>query len=217
VPQPRDYLLMLMNAWAAILCVTALSVGAGWIARLTTDPVYYATTRVVVMVPGSAQPFDAYYGNLSAMAQALNYQKLATSSQVMMRAIDRVHLRQTPAELAKNITAGVSNSAVIEIVVKGDDRIVTRDTANAVTVSLIEVATEMATLYNSDTKLVLVDAAKDASDKRGSLSRYLALGGGLGFALSVVLVITAGLATDKVLGRGQVRRIVGDVTAGRNG
>ena len=46
MPRVRDYLLMLRNGWLVILAATALSVGAGWLAWQTTDPVYSSTARV---------------------------------------------------------------------------------------------------------------------------------------------------------------------------
>jgi capsular polysaccharide biosynthesis protein len=214
VPRLRDYLQLLKDGWIVIVCATALSVGAGWLARQTTDPVYQATTRVFAVTSGGAEVTDAYYGNFTAMAWALNYPQLARSPQVTMRTIEQLGLHQTPADLASHITVGVAN-ALIEIDVTGTDPNVTRDTANVVTYSLIQLTREIQELDTAGTDLVLVDAANSVSDKRGPLARFLVLGGVFGLALSTLLVIAHGLLRDSVLGRDHVGHIVDNELAGR--
>jgi capsular polysaccharide biosynthesis protein len=218
VPRAGDYLQMLRDGWIVIVCATVLSVGAGWLARQTSAPVYHATTRIIVVTPSGADVTEAWLGNVSAMARALSIQQLAQNPQVAKRTIDQLGLHKTPAQLSKNITALV-HSAMLEIDVKGDkgdDAALTRNTANSVTFNLLQLAREMADLDKSGTDVVLIDTASGASDGRRSLTQYLLLGGLLGLVLSVVGVVAADVTRDKVLGERHIAHIVDETVAGRN-
>jgi capsular polysaccharide biosynthesis protein len=214
VPRVRDYLRILARYWIVIVCATALSVGAGWLAHRTTDPLYQATSRVFVVAPGSAEVFDAYYGHLAAAGRAVSIQQLAKNPQVAKRTIDLLGLHQTPAQLIKRIKPAVHDT-VVEIHVTGDSPELARDTANSVTVNLVALAQEMAALDKSGTDVVPVDFATGASYGRPALKVYLQLGGLLGLALSVLLVIALGRWRDSVLTEEQVARIVDETAAGR--
>ena len=209
---------MLKDSWIVIVCATVLSFGAGWLARQTSEPVYQASTRVMVLTPSGADVTDLWLGNMSAMARALSIQPLVQNPQVAKRTVDQLGLHKTPAQLSKNITAVVHN-AVLEIYVKGDKHDsaeLTRNIANSVTFNLIHLAREMADLDKSGTDVVLIDAASGAGDRRSPLTRYLLLGGLLGFTLSVMAVVALGATRDKVLGERHLAHIVEQTVAGRN-
>lgn len=214
VPRIRDYLRIVARYWLVIVCATALSMAAGWYAHQTADPTYQATTRVIVVAPASAEVFDAYYGHLAAAGRAVSIQQLAKNPQVAKRTIDQLGLHQTPAELIKRITP-VVRDAVVEITVTGDSPQLARDTANSVTYNLKSLCDEMADLEKSGTDVVVVDIASSAADRRAPLTRYLELGGLLGFGLSLVLVIALGRARGSVLTEEQVAHIVDETAAGR--
>jgi capsular polysaccharide biosynthesis protein len=214
VPRIRDYLRILAKYWVVIVCATAFSMGAGWLAHRTTDPVYQATSRVIVVASASAEVFDVYYGHLAAAGRAVSIQQLAKNPQVAKRSIDQLGLHETPAELIKRITP-VVRDAVVEITVTGDSPELARDTANSVTYNLVSLTSEMADLEKSGTDVVVVDTASSAADHRAPLTRYLELGGFLGFGLSVVLVVALGRARGAVLTEEQVAHIVDETAAGR--
>jgi capsular polysaccharide biosynthesis protein len=215
VPRVRDYLQLLKGGWIVIVCATALSAGAGWLARETAPATYQATTRVFVVTPGGAEVVDAYYGNLSAEMRALTVQQLVRSTQVTKRTVDQLRLSQTPQELAGHITASVQK-ALVQIDVTGYDPEQTRAAANGITSNLIQLSREMSNLDTAAGDVVLVDAATGVSDQRGALVGVLLLGGSLGLALSMVLLIAHGLATDRVLTRNQVGHIADEAFVGRN-
>jgi len=214
VPRVRDYLRILARYWIVIVCATALSAGAGWLAHRTTAPVYQATSRVFVVAPGSAEVVDAYAGHLAAAGRAVSIQQLAKNPQVAKRTIDLLGLHETPAQLIKRIKPAVRDT-VVEIHVTGDSPELARDTANGVTFNLVALAQEMASLDKSGSDVVPVDFAAGASDNRKSLKVYLLLGGALGLALSVLLSIALGRMRDLVLTEEQVARIVDEAAAGR--
>jgi capsular polysaccharide biosynthesis protein len=214
VPRLRDYLQMLRNGWIVILAATALSVGAGWVAWQTADPVYQSTARVFATTKGSATPVDAYYGHLNSVSRTLTIQNLARSPQVTMRTIDQLGLDDTPGELASRITVVVTTSALMDVLVTGDDPTLTRRTANAVAANLMQLTREMGGLDTSNVDLVLVDSAGPAV-RAGSMWQFMIQAGALGLAVSVFVVLAYGLVRNKVLGKGHVDRVVDEAVAGR--
>lgn len=215
MPRLRDYLLMLRNGWIVILAATALSVGAGWVAWQTADPVYQSTAKVFATTKGSATPVDAYYGHLNSVSRTLTIQNLARSPQVTMRTIDQLGLDDTPGELASRITVVVTTSALMDVLVTGDDPALTRRTANAVAANLMQLTREMGGLDTSNVDLVLVDSAGPAQ-RAGSMWQFMIQAGALGLAVSVFLVLAYGLVRNKVLGKGHVDRVVDEAVAGRD-
>jgi capsular polysaccharide biosynthesis protein len=207
VPQVRDYLHLLVDGWIVIVLTTVLSVGAGWAAWETRDPVYGSTARVFVVAPGGATPMDAYYGGLRAVSRTVTYRQLATSAQVAARSIDQLGLQQTPQEFRERVTVGATNSALLEISVTGHHPELTRDTANVLTANLIQVSREMAAVDTAATELVLVDQASQPY-RLGSMRQYFVWGGVIGLALSAVLVLAHGALRGTLLGKRQVGRVV---------
>jgi capsular polysaccharide biosynthesis protein len=211
----RDYLHMLRNGWIVILAATALSVGAGWVAWETADPVYGSTAKVFATTRGSATPVDAYYGHLNSVSRTLTIQSLARSPQVTMRTIDQLGLQDTPGGLASRVTVGVTTSALMDVQVTGNDPTLTRRTANAVAANLMQLTREMGGLDTSNVDLVLVDSAGPAI-RLGSMWQFMWHAGALGLALSAVLVLAYGLVTNKLLGKGHVDHIVEEAVTGRD-
>ena len=215
MPRLRDYLQMLRNGWIVILAATALSVGAGWVAWQTAEPVYQSTARVFATTKGSATPVDAYYGHLNSVSRTLTIQNLARSPQVTMRTIDQLGLDDTPGGLASRITVVVTTSALMDVLVTGDDPALTRRTANAVAANLMQLTREMGGLDTSNVDLVLVDSAGPA-ERAGSMWQFMIQAGALGLAVSVFLVLAYGLVRNKVLGKGHVDRVIDEAVAGRD-
>jgi capsular polysaccharide biosynthesis protein len=213
VPRPRDYLNLLLNCWVVVLCATALSVGAGWVAWRTADPEYQSTAGMFIVTPGGATPQDAYYGNLNSSTRITTFQQLAVSSLVTTRVIDKLSLRKTPDELAEDITVIGIPPAVLAISVVGDDPKLTVEIANAVTGAMVDLSRELAAVDTSAPELALVDQAGPAI-RRGSLRQNLLVGGGIGFALSAVLVVGYGLIRNRIDGREQAAHILAEETAG---
>jgi capsular polysaccharide biosynthesis protein len=211
----RDYLLLLRDGWIAILCATALSAAAGWISWQTTGPVYQSSTKMLAITPGGASTPDAYFGQLNAVARADTYQLLARGSWVTTRTIEQLGLSETPEELAARIAVPQTATAVLDLVVTGDDAERTRETADAVTANLIQLSKEMSAVDTAGSELVLVDEASPAI-RQGSVWRSIRTRAALGLPLSMVLVIASGLLGDRLLGRGQVGRVVGETAAEGN-
>jgi capsular polysaccharide biosynthesis protein len=210
-----DYLVLLRNGWIVILAATALSVGAGWLAWETSDPVYSSTARMFATTRGSATPIDAYYGHLNSVSRTLTIQRLARSPQITARTVDQLGLQDTPDGLGSRITVGVTTSALVEVQVTGDDPELTRRTTNAVAANLLQLTREMGGVDTSNVELAIVDAAGPA-DRLGSMWQFMLHAGLLGLALSAMLVLGYGLVRNKVLGKRDVDRVVEEAVAGRD-
>ena len=214
VPRGRDYLHLLANGWIVILLTTALSAGAGWVAWMTKDPVYSSTARVYATTKGAATPADAYYGNHNSVQRTLTIRSLARSPQVTVRTIDQLGLHDTPDDLANRIAVSAGQTALMDVVVTGDDPTLTRRTANAVAANLMLLTREMGTVDTSNVDLALVDSA-GPGERQGQWWKLVLTAVGLGFAMSAVLVLGYGLVRNKTLGRRQIDHLVTEATAGR--
>lgn len=214
VPRGRDYLHLLGKGWIVILLTTALSAGAGWVGWMTKDPVYNSTAKVFATTKGAATPADAYYGNHNSVQRTLTIRSLAHSPQVTVRTIDQLGLHDTPDALASRINVSAGQTAVMDIVVSGDDPTLTRRTANAVAANMMQLSREMGNVDTSNVDLTLVDSA-GPPERQGQWWKLTLTGAGLGLAISVVLVLAYGLIMNKTLDRRHVDHVVAETIAGR--
>jgi capsular polysaccharide biosynthesis protein len=211
-PKVRDYLHMLAQAWFVIVLATALSAGMGWVSWRTMTPVYQSSSRVLVTTPGAATTFDAFYGQMNSMSRTLSYQILARSNQVTGLTIEQLGLGETTDELAARITVVPSASTVLDLVVTGSDPTQTRELAQAVTTNLVDVQHQTAKVDGSGAELVELDGA-GVAHRVGSMWRTVIQGAAIGLVLSMFLVIAYTLIRDRLLGRGQLGRIVAETDA----
>ena len=214
MPRARDYLLLLGKGWIVILLTTALSAGAGWVGWMTKVPVYSSTAKVFATTKGAATSADAYYGNHNSVQRTLTIRSLARSPQVTVRTIDQLGLHDTPAGLAGRIAVSGGQTAVMDVMVSGDDPTLTRRTANAVAANLMQLTREMGNVDTSNVDLTLVDSA-GPGERQGQWWKFVLTGAGLGLAISAVLVLGYGLIRNKTLGRRHVDHVVAETIAGR--
>lgn len=213
-PRVRDYLAILRDGWAVILCATLVAAGVGFLQWRVASPVYVSTAKLFVVTPGSATTLDAYYGELTAVPRAATFQQLARSSQVTSRTIEQLGLPETSEELAAHITVPPTNSVLLDVVVVGTDAQRTQEVASSVAANMISLSREIASVDTVHTELALVDDAGPAQ-RQGSMWKAILTATVLGFVLSIVLISARGLLEDRLLGRGQVDRVVGEATAER--
>ncbi|GAC1404716.1 MAG: hypothetical protein NVSMB60_23420 [Mycobacterium sp.] len=214
MPRGRDYLHMLANGWIVLLLTTALSAGAGWVGWETKAPVYSSTARVFATTKGAATAADAYYGNYNSVSRNLTIRSLARSPQITVRTIDQLGLHDTPDGLASRIAVSAGQSALMNIVVTGEDPTLVRRTANAVAANMMQLTREMGGVDTSNVDLTLVDSAGPA-ERQGQWWKFMLSAGALGLAMSAVLVLGYGLVSNKTLGRRHVDHVVTETIAGR--
>jgi capsular polysaccharide biosynthesis protein len=216
---------MLTRGWLVILAATvlsALAVVAG--GRYLQAPTYVASTQLFAVVPGDAQTHAAYEGNRGSAVRIETYAQLATSTIVTQRTIDELGLSDTPAQLAERISVrsvpdtlsqfAYPLSVLLNVQVSGSDPSRTVDVANAVARNLSAATQELEwTGSESGPALVIIDEAKSAAVAGQSWSYNALLGGGVGFALSCLVVLGLGAARDRVLSRDQLSHVTDQRTA----
>jgi capsular polysaccharide biosynthesis protein len=205
---------MALDGWIVVLCATVLSTVIGWLTWQTSQPVYQSTITLFVVTPGPAAPLDAYHGDLNSLASTATYEQLARSSKVTGRTIDKLGLSQTPGELAGRITVVPTTTALIGVTVTDTDPDRTRETANVLGASMVDLSREMADKDNSGTELVMVGDAGPAV-RQGTMWRSMFTGAALGLGISVLLVLAHGTIRDSVRTRGQVGHVVDEMLGER--
>lgn len=196
------------------MLATVLSAGAGWLVW-HRERSYVASVKFLVVTPGGAQPFDAFYGNLTAMSRTLTYESLAHNPKVLQRTEDELGVDRGGQTLVKGITVVPSTSAVFDVLVASAEPEAARNAANALARNMVAASAEVQKTDPEAAGLVLVDPASDAADARGPASSVIITGALLGLVSSVVLVLAYGLLLGSVNNRRQVAHIVDGVRRGR--
>jgi capsular polysaccharide biosynthesis protein len=193
-----------------ILTATLTSAGAAWVVRQVREPVYTATVSVFATVTGAAGTRSAFEGSRGALSYMETYERLASSALVISRVADQAHV--STAVVAGALTAEVTpGSSLLEIRATGTNPDTTLNIANAAATTVMNAAREVEwTDEGPQGELLLVDGATHVDETRGSLGRYLGLGGGLGLALTIVLMLARGIARGEVLTSGQVDHIAAE-------
>ena len=209
-PRLNDYRRLLSRYWVIFLVTTIVSAGAGWLVW-HQERNYVALVKFLVVTPGGAQPFDAFYGNLTAISRRVTYQDLAHNPQVILRTEDELGLSQSQTALVKRVVVVPTQSAVFDVMVSATDPTAARDTANVLARNMVQVSNEVQKADSAAAGLVLVDAASGAADARGKATSLMLTGAILGFLSSALLILAYALARGTVNGREQIARITASV------
>lgn len=236
MPRARDYLTILARGWVIILVATLLSPAVAFgVQKLTWERSYTASVLLFAQVAGDPGTYSAYAGGIGANSRMATYVSLAQSSVISQRAIDQLGLPMTAGELVANTTAawepygmsrfGRPSSALLRVQVTGTDPDTTIETVNALASNLIKMSGELEWTEAEPTdpiqytgpaaELVPVDPATEAQEVRPDVTRTLAVAAGIGFALSVVLVLVVGLTRDRVLTGGQLTQVANVTMTGK--
>lgn len=237
MPRARDYLTILARGWVIILVATLLSPAVAFgVQKLTWERSYTASVLLFAQVAGDPGTYSAYAGGIGANSRMATYVSLAQSSVISQRAIDQLGLPMTADELVANTTAawepygmsrfGRPSSALLRVQVTGTDPDTTIETVNALASNLIKMSGELEWTEAEPTdpiqytgpaaELVPVDPATEAQEVRPDVTRTLAVAAGIGFALSVVLVLVVGLTRDRVLTGGQLTQVANVTMTGKS-
>lgn len=236
MPRARDYLTILARGWVIILVATLLSPAVAFgVQKLTWERSYTASVLLFAQVAGDPGTYSAYAGGIGANSRMATYVSLAQSSVISQRAIDQLGLPMTADELVANTTAawepygmsrfGRPSSALLRVQVTGTDPDTTIETVNALASNLIKMSGELEWTEAEPTdpiqytgpaaELVPVDPATEAQEVRPDVTRTLAVAAGIGFALSMVLVLVVGLTRDRVLTGGQLTQVANVTMTGK--
>ena len=228
VPRLRDYASMLARVWPMILVATLLSAGAavGVVAQRPAN--YTATSLAFASVAGDPSTFALYYGGMGAKLRMPSYAELAKSRLVAERAVQSLNSSDSPEDLASRTTAewtpsgvdlrGRANSVLLRITVTNENPDVAIKEANAVGSNLVALSKELdwyESKFNDDIQykgplieLLPVGVAKTAQLVPTPVLPPLAIGAGIGFAISVVIMLAVEIGRGTVASRSQLDYIV---------
>jgi capsular exopolysaccharide synthesis family protein len=119
----RDYLRVLGHRWRSLVAVTLICLGVAAVVTVLTPSRYESTAQAFITirdpaagttaVQAASQVADANQANQLAVERVKSYVDLVTSSTVLQRVIDSLHLSETPAELARQITVTTQPDTVL--------------------------------------------------------------------------------------------------------
>lgn len=128
-----DHLDLARRRWLSILLCTLLGVVLAIGATLLATPRYTSTTSVLFAVQSANSAGDLAQGSTYAEKQVQSFSEVATAPIVLEPVIQRLGLQETPAQLAKQVSASVpQKTVIIEISVLDADPTKAAAIANAI-------------------------------------------------------------------------------------
>lgn len=114
----EELLRILRRRWRGIVAMFALAVIASAVMSLTATKIYQSSARLFISTDVTTTT-DAYAASVFASSRVSSYAELATSTQVLQRVIDTLHLDTPVSSLAPQVVATVpSGTSLIQIVVR---------------------------------------------------------------------------------------------------
>ncbi|MGJ6125839.1 hypothetical protein QN239_25015 [Mycolicibacterium sp. Y3] len=228
VPRLRDYASMLARVWLIILVATLLSAGAAVAAVKTRPASYTASVEVFATVAGDPSTFALYYGGMGAKLRIPSYVELAKSTLVAQRAVQELQSTTPPEELASRVSAewvpggadarGRANSVFMRVTVTNSNPETAVKEANAIGSNLVTLSKELEwfeSKFNDDiqykgplAELLPVGVAKTAQLVPTPILGPMAIGAGVGLAVSVLIMLAVEIGRGTVGTRGQLNYIV---------
>lgn len=194
--QLRDYVRILRQYWRMIIVVILLAVGLSLAFTYTQSlaPAYEAKTRLFVAASAAKERDVSAIGQFS-LQRVKSYVELVHGDELSRRVVQRFNLRETPRELASQISASaVPDTVILQISVTNPSADRARFLANAVAKEFAAFVRELETppaTTQSHVKATVIDSAADATRVGGpqplrSLVVGLLLGPFIGFGLAIV-------------------------------
>ncbi|RNL66088.1 polysaccharide biosynthesis tyrosine autokinase [Nocardioides marmoriginsengisoli] len=155
---------MAQRRWLTIVVFFLLGLLGGGALTYFQTPQYESKARVFIAAQNSTDANDSpIIASYFASQRVESYAQLATSRELMQRVIARLNLKETPAQLADQIEAKVSElTVIIEIKVHNPDAA----QAQAIAKAESEVFTDyIAELETSPVKATIVDPASYSSNQ----------------------------------------------------
>jgi succinoglycan biosynthesis transport protein ExoP len=176
--------------WQLIAVTVFVVLLVAGVLTIIKAPTYRASVQLFVTAQVELNPSA---GSQFAMDQVRSYAVIVSSPTVTAPVIEKLQLKETPAQLAGRMSAEVpADTAVLNVFVDDASARTAAEIANAVSEQLVEVATELQTAEGQQAP-VKVTVVKPASVPTGPespkpvnnllLALFLGLGLGLGLAL----------------------------------
>ena len=224
----KEYLRILRRYWSVIVLLTIVGVGLGYATTFSFvnrhlpsmfSTEYESTATLFAATQNGTSVSEAYQNNLFSQERVVSYAALATSEQVAARAVDQLKAPISAGELRGRITATPEEKTVLlKVGVRDADPVQAQTYANAVADQLVSVVSELETSRRGGTPgagAVVVDDANYPTKPIGlALWKRLALGGGIGLVLGVIIAICVGALDKRLRGREPVESATDSLTLG---
>lgn len=209
--EPIDYVRALSQRWITILLLLVLGAAAGYgYANLQPDQ-YRATSSVFVTANTADNTQALFQGNQFSQNVVQSYVQLATMPTVLEPVIERLGLKSSPAQLARQISASAQlDTVIISITATAQDPQQAANIAQATAEELKTQADGLApkTSKESAVSIKVVEKAITPTSPVGpNRTMLVAIGAVLGLALGVVYAIGRQLLDTRVAGEEGVRRV----------
>ncbi|ALE05155.1 hypothetical protein AL755_06130 [Arthrobacter sp. ERGS1:01] len=159
-----DYLGTVRRYAIVIVVIAFLGASAGFALARHTTPMYKATSSIFVAAAGGENITDLVQGSTFTQNLIQSYAALAQMPSVLQPVITKLGLDETPAELAKSVSADAPlNTVIIDITVVDESPETAAKVANAVSVSLATVAQSLSPKRSDSTPAVLMTPIATAS------------------------------------------------------
>ncbi len=218
-----------------ILVATLLAPAAAFgIQKLTPERQFTASVLLFAQVAGDPGTYSAYAGGIGANSRMSTYgvagavlgdqradhraTRIAAGAERTRGQGDRRPGSPTACLPVRQAVVGAAAGGVT-----GTDPQTTIDTVNTLASVLMKMSGELEYVEAKPTdpiqytgpvaELVAVDPATVAHEVQPDVTNTLLVATGVGFALSLVLVLAFGLARDEVLTGGQLRRVASSATS----
>jgi polysaccharide biosynthesis transport protein len=141
--EPREFLDILRRRWLSIVAITLLTLASVAAMTLMMPKSYTASTRVFFAVSGDSVSALAQ-GSSFVEKQMASYAEVATSPEVLNKAVEQLGLNTTAVKLADSIEANVPlDTVIIEIAVTDPDPRQAARIANTVGTELSKAAGDL--------------------------------------------------------------------------
>lgn len=191
----KQFLGVLRRRWATIIAVLALGLGIAAAVTFTSTPKYESRAQLFLSVDVT-NTSDAYAALLFQSNRAASYATLAQSTTLAERVVDSLDLDMSPDELADNIKANViTDTALIEIVVKDEDPRQAQLIAKATTREFASYLSALETPSGGDSQIT-VQVSNEASYDPDAVSPRLILNFVIGGLAGLVLGVALALVRD---------------------
>jgi capsular exopolysaccharide synthesis family protein len=191
----RDYIRVLRNGWLIILVLVVVGVGVAALFSTLKAPTYTADSKVFVNTQVGGNAADLVQGQNYSQDRITSYAGLVTTPAVLQPVIVGLHLNETPASLANQISASApTNTTLLQIEATDQDAKMAADLANATAESLATVVTGLETTDADDNvspvKLSRVqDAVVPQRPSSPNIPLNILLGLLVGLALGVAVAV----------------------------
>lgn len=216
--EPNAYWLALRKRWIVIVVLTALGAGAAYAVAQLTTPLYRSTSSLFVSSERGNSTSDLLQGSTFSQNLVQSYSRLATMPAVLQPVIDELDLEVSPTALARSVSAqSPLNTVIIEISATSDSPAGAKALADAVSVELAKVASDLSPKNDAGDPSITLQEVSAGEVPRfqffPSTPLFLAAGAAAGFALAVVYALLRQLLDRRLRDSREIERLGAGVLA----